>query len=174
MVQVVLLLRKTGGIEYDSSVSIGSHIKAWRVSRKLSVSALASQAGLSVETLEAMEVGDHDPLASSLESVASALSIPTPWLYAHPKHLELLTTDGDGDDLVSPSRASADPVLDQILAAVQQGPELYVLLTSILQGGDPKLLRAADASLRSLAKQSRRASLPWESRIPGHFEPPTD
>lgn len=153
---------------------IGSHIRAWRVSRKLSVSALASQAAMPVETLEAMEGGDHDPLSSSLEAVASALSIPTPWLYAHPKHLELLTTDVDGEEMTSPSSTSVDPVLDQILDGVRQRPDLYVLLTSILQGEDPKLLLAADASLRSLAKQSRRATLPWQSRISGHFEPPSD
>ena len=155
-------------------MAIGSHIRAWRVSRKLSVSALASQAELPVETLDAMEMGDHDPLASSLEAVASALSIPTAWLYAHPKHLELLTTDVDGDELISPSRTSVDPVLDQILDAVRQRPDLYVLLTSVIQGEDPKLLLAAEASLRSLAKQARRATLPWQSRISGHFEPPSD
>ncbi len=67
-----------------------------------------------------------------------------------------------------------DPVLDHILQGVQGERELYVLLTAILQSGDSKLVRAAEASLRSLAKQARQATLPWQSRPSGHFEPPSD
>ena len=51
---------------------------------------------------------------------------------------------------------------------------LYVLLTALMQAGDPKLLRAAEMSLRSLVKQSRQATVPWQQRPSGHFEPPND
>ncbi|TKS60400.1 MAG: hypothetical protein EWM72_01438 [Nitrospira sp.] len=54
------------------------------------------------------------------------------------------------------------------------GRSLYVLLTALIQAGDPKLLRAAEVSLRSLVKQSRQAAAPWQQRPSGHFEPPSD
>jgi len=67
-----------------------------------------------------------------------------------------------------------DPVMERILLGAHQERELYVLLTVLLQSGEPKLVKAAEASLRSLVKQSRQASVPWQSRPPGHFEPPSD
>lgn len=33
---------------------------------------------------------------------------------------------------------------------------------------------AAEVNLRSLLKQSRQATVPRQSRPPGHFEPPSD
>ncbi|MFO0729744.1 MAG: hypothetical protein U0361_01885 [Nitrospiraceae bacterium] len=51
---------------------------------------------------------------------------------------------------------------------------MFVLVTALLQSGDPKLLRAAEVSLRSLVKQAKQATVPWQSRPPGHFEPPSD
>ncbi len=160
--------------QYDCPVTIGLNIRAWRLSQRHSVEALASKAGLAGASLEALESGESDPPVSTLEALAVALGIPPSWLYAHPTHVELLTTDPDGEVLASPSPDAVDPVVDHILQGIARQRELYVLLTTILQGGDPKLLRAAEASLRSLAKQSRQATIPWQSRISGHFEPPTD
>ncbi|MEE8240018.1 MAG: helix-turn-helix transcriptional regulator [Nitrospirales bacterium] len=153
---------------------IGPSIRAWRLSRKYSGQALASQLGMPAASLEAIESGERDPPASVLESVASALGIPASWLYADPGHLDRLTMDSDGDTLISPSKDSPDPVIDCILSGAQDHRELFVLLTTIIQGGEPKLLRAVEASLRSLAKQSRQATVPWQNRPPGHFEPPSD
>ena len=153
---------------------VGANIQAWRLSRKRSIEALAAEANVPSSCLEAIESGEQDPPVSSLEAVASALKIPASWLYAHPKHLELLLTDTDGEVLASPSDAAVDPVLEHVLQGLHRERELYVLLTIILQGGDPKLLMAADASLRSLAKQAKRSTVPWQSRQPGHFEPPSD
>ena len=42
-----------------------------------------------------------------------------------------------------------------MLQGSRQDRELYVLLTVLLQSGEPKLVRAAEASLRSLVKQAR-------------------
>lgn len=153
---------------------IGANICGWRRSRGLSLSALSSRTGLDSTRLEAIESGETDPPASTLDAIASALRIPTSWLYGNPKQLELLITDSDGDQLASPDPDSVDPVLDQVLEAARQRRDLYVLLTAVLQSGDPKLLLAAEASLRSLAKQARQASVPWQSRPSGHFEPPND
>jgi len=95
------------------------------------------------------------------------------WLYGDPKHLEWLI-NGDGDDPEPALNDSLDPVLERILLAARHDRGLYALLTAVLQGGDPKLIRAAEVSLRSLAKQSKQATVPWQSRPPGHFEPPSD
>jgi transcriptional regulator with XRE-family HTH domain len=153
---------------------IGLNIQAWRVSRRHSLMALATKAGLPVESLESIEAGQADPSLSVMEAVASALGVPPSWLHGDPKHLELLTADSDGDAADSPSLDSIDPVIERILIAAQHERELYVLLTRLLQADDPKLIRAAEVSLRSLVKQAKQATVPWQSRQPGHFEPPSD
>lgn len=153
---------------------IGANICGWRRSRGLSVAGLASQSGLDATHLEAIESGETDPPVSTLDAIASALRIPPSWLYGNPKQLELLITDSDGDTLASPGEGAVDPVLEQVLEATRQRRDLYVLLTTVLLSGDPKLLLAVEASLKSLAKQARQASVPWQSRPSGHFEPPSD
>jgi len=153
---------------------IGPHIQAWRLSRGLSVPAVAAKAGLQAHLLEAIESGDLDPPASTMETLASALGVPTSWLFGDPEHLDLLTADADGDVSDPPGTEAVDPVMERILLGAHQERELYVLLTVLLQSGEPKLVKAAEASLRSLVKQSRQASVPWQSRPPGHFEPPSD
>jgi transcriptional regulator with XRE-family HTH domain len=153
---------------------IGSNIQAWRISRGQSINALATKAGLPADSLEAIETGQSDISLSTMEAVASALGVPSSWLHGDPKQLELLTAEPDGEASDSPSLDSIDPVIERILLAVHHDRELYVLLTRLLQAGDPKLIRAAEVSLRSLVKQANQATVPWENRPPGHFEPPSD
>jgi len=136
--------------------------------------ALATKAGLPVDSLEAIETGQADPSLSMIEAVACALGVPPSWLHGDPKHLDLLATDTDGEESELPSPDSIDPVIERILIAAQHERELYVLLTRLLQVGDSKLIRAAEVSLRSLVKQAKQATVPWASRQPGHFEPPSD
>ncbi|MER3422285.1 MAG: hypothetical protein C4293_02675 [Nitrospiraceae bacterium] len=124
--------------------------------------------------MEAIEADELDPSASILEKLASALSIPTSWLYGDPQHLDLLLDDCDAEDLRPPATDSVDPVVERILLAARHERRLYVLLTVLLQSGDPKLLRAAEVNLQSLVKQSKQATVPWQTRPPGHFEPPSD
>jgi transcriptional regulator with XRE-family HTH domain len=155
-------------------MSIGANVQAWRVSRGHSLTALATKAGMPVESLDAIEAGQADPPLSVMEAVASALGIPPSWLHGDPKQLALLTADPDGDESDSPSSDTVDPVVERILAAAHHERELYVLLTRLLHAGDPKLIRAAEVSLRSLVKQAKQATVPWENRPPGHFEPPSD
>jgi transcriptional regulator with XRE-family HTH domain len=153
-------------------MSIASNIQAWRLSKKQSVAAVAQRAGLAAESLEAIEAGDIDPSASALESLASALGIPAAWLYGDPEHLERLL---DADEREESVQAGAvDPVTERVLLGSREEHELYVLLTAILMSGDPKLRLAVEASLRSLAKQAKQPTVPWQSRPPGHFEPPSD
>lgn len=153
---------------------IGLNIQAWRISRGHSITALATKAGLAADSLEAIETGQVDIPLSIMEAVASALGVPSSWLHGDPKQLELLAADPDGEESDSPSLESIDPVIERILLAAHHDRELYVLLTRLLQAGDPKLIRAAEVSLRSLVKQAKQATVPWMSRPPGHFEPPSD
>jgi transcriptional regulator with XRE-family HTH domain len=156
------------------AMSFGRNIQAWRVSRGHSVPGLAARAGVPPDTLEAVESGECDPSVSMLDTLASALGIPAAWMFADPKHLDLLTTDSDGDVTEAPERDHPDPVTERILQSAGRERELYVLLTVLLQNGDPGVIRAAEASLRSLVKQARRPTVPWQSRPSGHFEPPSD
>lgn len=154
--------------------NIGTLIRAWRISQKCSEQALADQAGIAVSVLESLESEKADPQASTLEALAGALKIPLPWLLIHPTDLDLLCKDDDDQPAPLSTLTGADPVLERILVAAGHDRSLYVLLTALMQSGDPKLLRAAEVSLRSLVKQSKQATVPWQSRPPGHFEPPSD
>lgn len=162
---------RVGLFGYDPPMPIGANIQAWRLSRRQSLTGLASKAGLPASTLESIENGEMDPPASLLEALAGALGIPPSWLYGDPRHLELLT-DPDAEE--APPANSIDPIVERILLSVGQDRNLFVLVTALIQSGDPRLIRAAEVSLRSLVKQSQQATVPWQSRPPGHFEPPSD
>ncbi|MGB2944723.1 MAG: helix-turn-helix transcriptional regulator [Nitrospira sp.] len=154
--------------------NVGALIRAWRISQKCSEQALAERAGITASVLEALESEQADPPASTLEALAGALKIPLPWLFIHPTDLDLLCKDDDDEPAPLATLTGADPVLERILVAAGHDRSLYVLLTTLMQSSDPKLLRAAEVSLRSLVKQSKQATVPWQSRPPGHFEPPSD
>ena len=158
--------------QYHPAMSIASNIQAWRLTKKQSVAALAEKAGLQVDALEALEAGELDPPASALETLAAALGIPAAWLYGDPEHLQRLLDTDEHEDAIQ--ARTVDPVTERVLLGSRAEYELYVLLTSILVSGDPKLRLAVEASLRSLAKQAKQPTVPWQSRPPGHFEPPSD
>jgi transcriptional regulator with XRE-family HTH domain len=122
--------------------------------------------------LEEIEADHVDPAMGTMEALARALRIPAAWLFESPQSFEALFKEADEEDASVPSQA--DPVTDRILAGSRMDRSLYVLLTTLMQAGDPKLLRAAEVSLRSLVKQSRQATVPWQQRPSGHFEPPND
>ncbi|ULA58430.1 MAG: HTH cro/C1-type domain-containing protein [Nitrospira sp.] len=153
---------------------IGTLVRAWRVSQKCSEQAFAQRAGIAPDLLESLESEQLDPHASTLEALADALKIPLPWLFIHPTELDLLCKDDDENPAPLSTLTGADPVLERLLLAAGHDRTLFVLLTALMQSGDPKLLRAAEVSLRSLVKQSKQATVPWQSRPPGHFEPPSD
>jgi len=155
-------------------MAIGAYVQAWRLARRQSVEALAAKAGVPSTSLEAIESGELDPMVSTLETLAAALGIPPSWLHSDPKHLNLVTADPDGDTSELLPTESIDPVTERVLLGTRQERGLYVLLTALLQSGDPKLLRAAEVSLQSLVKQSKQTTVPWQTRPPGHFEPPSD
>lgn len=151
---------------------IGSCIQGWRLTRKLSLESLADAAGISSNVLEQIEADQTDPTARAIEALAEALRIPPSWLFDSPRSFEHLFTDHD--EGAEPDSSQHDPVTDRILCGSRTDRALYVLLTTLMQSGDPKLLRAAEMSLRSLVKQSRQATVPWQQRPSGHFEPPSD
>ena len=164
--------------ERDTVISgmphVGTFVRAWRVSQKCSEAALADRAGVPASLVQELESEQCDPSVSLLEAFAAALQVPLSWLFIHPSDIELLCKDDEEEPLALSTLTGADPVLERILLAAGQDRSLYVLLTALLQSGDPKLLRAAEVSLRSLVKQSKQATVPWLSRPPGHFEPPCD
>ncbi len=153
---------------------IGSHIQAWRKLRKFSLATLAENAHMQQKEIESIENGELDPTVSILEALAEGLCIPAAWLHYEPSALKLLLADPEEDSNDWLDVDSPDPVTARILASTRYDRTLYVLLTSLLQHGEPKLLRAAEVNLRSLLKQAQKATVPWQSRPPGHFEPPSD
>ena len=159
-------------IQYYRSMAIGALIQAWRVSRGQSLEDVAAEANLSPIALEEIEAEFVDPPASTIESLAAALKVPMAWLFAHPTTFEVLFEQPEEENATPPS--GPDPIVERILAGSRMDRSLYVLLTAILQSGEPKLVRAAETSLRSLVKQSKQATVPWQNRPSGHFEPPSD
>lgn len=151
---------------------IGALIQAWRLSRNQSLEALSKTAGISISQLEEIETDQTDPSSATIESLATALRIPPSWLFDTPKSFDCLFNESSDDE--PPPPECTDPVTERILTGSRLDRSLYVMLTALMQAGDPKLLRAAEMSLRSLVKQSRQASVPWQQRPSGHFEPPSD
>ena len=151
---------------------IGQQIQAWRISRGHSVDDLAAKSHLLPHVLEKVEAEEVDPSASLLETLAAALKIPPAWLFSHPSSFRTLFEDPEEEASSTP--VGPDPVTERILTGSRMDRSLYVLLTAIMQSGEPKLLRAAEVSLRSLAKQAKQATIPWQNRPSGHFEPPSD
>jgi len=153
-------------------MSIGAYVQAWRLSKKQSIESLSDIAGISASYLEQIESEQTDLSTATVHALAAALHIPPAWLFDTPHSFEYLFKDSDELEELAPSQV--DPVTDRVLAGSRMDRSLYVLLTTLMQAGDPKLLRAAEVSLRSLVKQSRQASVPWQQRPSGHFEPPSD
>ena len=153
-------------------MSIGQFIQGWRLSKNQSIESLSDAAGIPTTLLEQIEADQADPTTSTIEALASALHIPPSWLFDNPRSFTCLFTDSGEDE--EPDTAQIDPITDRILVGSHADRSLYVLLTTLMQAGDPKLLRAAEMSLRSLVKQSRQATVPWQQRPSGHFEPPSD
>ena len=151
---------------------LGQLIQAWRISRGHSVEEMASESHLVPHELEKIEAGEVDPSASLLQTLATALKIPPAWLFSDPASFRALFDDPEEDATSTPT--GPDPVTERILAGSRMDRSLYVLLTAIMQSGDPKLLRAAEVNLRSLVKQAKQATIPWQNRPSGHFEPPND
>jgi transcriptional regulator with XRE-family HTH domain len=157
---------------YHRAMPIGLLIQAWRLSKKHSLESLSDLAQIPSALLEQIESEEADPSAATVQALAAALRIPPAWLFDDPRSFDYLFQDAE--DSGEPPPCHIDPVTDHILACSRMDRSLYVLLTALMQAGDPKLLRAAEMSLRSLAKQARQASVPWLQRPSGHFEPPSD
>ncbi len=153
-------------------MSLGQQIQAWRLSRGHSVEALAAESHLLPHVLDEIEAEVVDPSASILEALAAALKIPPAWLFSHPTSFHTLFDEPEAEENFTPT--GTDPVTERILAGSRMDRSLYVLLTAIMQSGEPKLLRAAEVNLRSLVKQAKQATIPWQNRPSGHFEPPSD
>ncbi|MEY4529060.1 MAG: hypothetical protein RL768_2779 [Nitrospirota bacterium] len=165
-------LRENPRLLYHCRMPIGALIQAWRLSRNQSIDALSKSAGISSAQLEEIETDRTDPSAATIESLAAALRVPPSWLFDTPKSFDCLFNESGDAEPPPPERT--DPVTERILTGSRLDRSLFVMLTALMQAGDPKLLRAAEMSLRSLVKQSRQATVPWQQRPPGHFEPPSD
>jgi transcriptional regulator with XRE-family HTH domain len=154
-------------------MSIGLFIQGWRLSRNQSIESLSDAAGIHATLLEQIEGDQTDPTIGTIEALASALRVPPSWLFDTPQSFKYLFTDS-AEEKEEPDTTQIDPVTDRILTGSHADRSLYVLLTTLMLSGDPKLLRAVEMSLRSLVKQSRQATVPWQQRPSGHFEPPSD
>jgi len=153
-------------------MSIGQFIRGWRLSRNQSIQSLSDAAGISHSFLEQIEADQADPTAGTIEAIASAFRIPPSWLFDSPHSFECLFAESG--EMEEPRASQIDPITERILAGSHTDRSLYVLLTTLMQAGDPRFLRAAEMSLRSLVKQSRETPVPWQQRPSGHFEPPSD
>lgn len=159
---------------YDPRMSRGYCLDQWCHIRSLSLSILAEKAGVKIETLQALQNGAFDAPISLFDTIAEQLNIPTAWLYYDPRVIQRLWNDPDEDNPEFPDVSSTDPIFQRIIQASREYKDIFILLTGILHHGDPKLIRAAQVNLQSLLKQARPTTVPWGSRPPGHFEPPSD
>jgi transcriptional regulator with XRE-family HTH domain len=92
-------------------MEIGHALNVCRSAKKLSLSALAKQTGLSQSYLSMIESGKREPTLSVIEKVAAALGVPTPIL------MLLAAEKGELDGLdAETTRRLAAAVLDVIRA----------------------------------------------------------
>jgi len=169
--QLRATVAKNSSLRISSRMAIGSQIQAWRLSRGFSPEYLAAEAGISLQALDEIETESLDPSTGTLERLATAMKIPVAWLFAHPNAFDLLFHEPEEKD---DTPNGPDPVTERILTGSRMDRSLYVMLTALIQSGEPKLLRAAEMSLKSLVKQSKQSTVPWQNRPSGHFEPPSD
>ena len=155
-------------------MSIHQHLGQWCQTRGLSLADLSQQTGVALTNLHDFQKGSWDPPLSVITSIAQSLNVPESWLHNDPRTLLRLWNDPDEDHPELPDTSSSDPLFQRIIQASREYQDVFVLLTSLLHHGDPKLIRAAQVSLQSLLKQARPTTIPWGSRPPGHFEPPND
>jgi transcriptional regulator with XRE-family HTH domain len=123
-------------------------IQAWRVSHGQSIDDLAGKTGIPASTLEAFEADDRGIPLSTMEAVAQGLGIPAAWLHTDPAEFELLfkNEEEEIDSADQPGPWHADPLFARIRQGSRDNRSLYVLLTALLETGDPKLIRAAEDS----------------------------
>ena len=161
-------------VGYDPHMSQELYLQPWCQYRHLSLSEIAEQSTLDLNTLEAVQNGSVDPTVSLLNTIAKHLQIPTSWLHYHPLTIQRLWNDLDDDQPELPIDHAVDPIFERMIQARRDYPDLFTLLTNLIHHDDPKLIRAAHVNLQSLSKQIRTTTVPWGSRPPGHFEPPSD
>src|SRR4030095_4537684 len=128
-------------------MAIGAQIQAWRLSRGYSPEFLAAEAGLSLEALDELENESLDPSIGTLERVATALKVPVAWLFAHPPAFDLVFEEPDerNDRPNGP-----DPFTERILTGSRMDRSLYVMLTALIQSGEPNLRGGAERSRTTL------------------------
>jgi transcriptional regulator with XRE-family HTH domain len=161
-------------VGYDPPMSSDLYLQQWCQYRQVSLAQISDQTGLELTSLESVRNGSLDPTLSLLETIAKELAIPTSWLHHDPQVIQKLWNDADEDEPELPEPHAMDPLFERMIHLRHEHPELFVLLTNLVHHGDPKLIRAAHVNLQSLSKQIRATTLPWGSRPPGHFEPPSD
>ncbi len=150
------------------------HLHQWVQIKGLTLKDLSDQTGIPQTLLREIQSGDSDPPLSTLEKISTELQIPLSWLHLSPQAIQRLWNDQDDDDPTLPATDSPDPLFERIFQASREHQEVFTLLTNLIHYGDPKLIRAAQVNLQSLFKQARNTTVPWGSRPPGHFEPPSD
>ena len=150
------------------------YLQPWCQYRQLPLSKLAQQSAIDLSTLQGVQNGSMDPTVSLLATLARHLQIPISWLHYHPLTIQRLWNDLDDDQPELPTGHDIDPIFERMIQARRDYPDLFVLLTNLIHHDDPKLIRAAHVNLQSLSKQIRATTVPWGSRPPGHFEPPSD
>ena len=155
-------------------MSTNLFLPQWCQYRHLTLAQLSAQSNVALETLQSLQNGSLDPSLSLLDAIAIQLQIPTSWLHYNPHTIQRLWNDLDDDQPELPHDHSIDPMFERMIQVRRDHPELFLLLTSLIHHGDPKLIRAAQVNLQSLFKQIRPTTVPWGSRPPGHFEPPSD
>jgi transcriptional regulator with XRE-family HTH domain len=165
------LLKPVG---YDPLMAYTLYLHQWCQYQHLTLFQLSDQSSIELETLRSVQEGRMDPSLSLLDTIAEQLHIPTSWLLHDPQVMQRLWNDPDEEQPELPDDHSIDPIFARMIQAHRQRPELFVLLTTLIHHEDPKLIRAAHVNLQSLSKQIRATTLPWGSRPPGHFEPPSD
>ena len=109
--------------------SVGRRIRSLREAKDLSLRALASRSGLSINAISRIERGQSSPTVSSLQNLASALGVPIPALFdeggvpaiALVRRDQRMRSEGNGVVLESLSSGLPDQRFDPYLMTLEPG-----------------------------------------------------
>lgn len=153
---------------------MNSYLLKWCQIQGFSLATLSEKTGIPKDSLQDIQDGTMDPPLSAMNAISKELNIPPAWLHYPPQTILRLWNDHEDESPTLPGHQSPDPLFERIFQVSREHQEVFALLTNLIHYGDPKLIRAAQVNLQSLFKQARNTSVPWGSRPPGHFEPPSE
>src|SRR5271165_3121165 len=92
-----------------AALSIGRNLRRWRMTREMTLSALAEQAGVAKSTVSLIERGQGNPSIDTVWALAAALGVPFASLFHdEPPADDVTVVRADDESLIAVDHAGLD------------------------------------------------------------------